>query len=67
MVRPPKVRALTIRFTQDEFDMLEAASEAEDVSVATIVRKAVTAYASQRPTPPPSKGAQLPARKPAKK
>lgn len=66
MVRAPKVRALTIRFTQDEFDMLNAASEAEDVSVATIVRRAVTAYTSQRPTPAQSKGAKRPARKPVK-
>ncbi len=44
MVKAPKVRGLTIRFSEDEAKFLEEQSELEDVSAATVVRKALREY-----------------------
>jgi predicted transcriptional regulator len=56
MVKARKIRALTIRFTEDDAATLEQLSEREDVSAATIVRKALREYAARILSDEPTRG-----------
>jgi predicted transcriptional regulator len=57
MVRDIKSHALTIRFSEADAGILRELSEREDISAATVVRRALREYA-QRLTAKPAKRAK---------
>jgi predicted transcriptional regulator len=44
MAKEAKTRALTIRFSESDWRQMQALSDLEDVSAATVVRRALRAY-----------------------
>ena len=52
MVKAPKTRALSIRFSEEEAEHLDRLSDAEDVSAATIIRKAFREYVARNASEP---------------